>query len=167
MFAVCSIQFRYQIQVALIIMTCWTHTQGDIMLEWTPWKCACYPGWEPASQWRGPVSLMIPAYSLSRWRCLLCFGTVVQQYATTLLCWSQFKPPFLLSSGFCREGQKDQGALCLPWQWNAQVGQWTVLHSPAVGSCQNRVSLSLVRPKKQMLECNEMWWTRMTMTLTW
>lgn len=83
---------------------------------------------------------MIPVCSLSRWRCLLCFGMVQQQYPT-MLYWRRFKPHFLLSAGFCREGQEDQGALCLPRQWDAQVGQWTVLHSPAVGSCQNRVSL--------------------------
>lgn len=173
MFVVCSMQYLIsltKLQVVQIVITCWTHAQGDIMPEWTPSKCACCPGSELASQWRGPLSLMIPVYSLSRWHCLLCFNDKKRikkiHYAQTL-CWRHIEQQFLLSSGFCRKRQKDQGALCLPWQRNAQVGQWTVLHSPAVGSCQNRVSLSPVRPEKQMHDCNEMWLTQKILDLQW
>lgn len=77
MFVVYSMQYLIsltKLQVVQIVITCWTHTQGDIMPEWTPSKCACCPGLEPASQWRGPLSLMIPVYSLSRWHCWLCFN---------------------------------------------------------------------------------------------
>lgn len=55
----------------------------------------------------------------------------------------------LLSSGFSGKGPKDQGALCLPWQQDTEDGHWAVLHSPAAGFCQRRVSLNEIRKQKQ------------------
>lgn len=119
-----------KLQVVQTVITYWMHTQGDIMLEWIPSKCACCPGLEPASQWRGPLSLMIPVYSLSRWHCLQLFNNKTQTENT--LCYNvvlklHWTAVFVVIRILQKRTEESGSSLC---PTTAKCTSWTVNCAP-------------------------------------
>lgn len=98
------------------------------MLELTLWRHGCSRGSEPVSPCQGPRSQMTPVCSSSRY----------SLWSTSSVCSVAFL--IICLSGLSREGQKTQGALCLPWERHEEDGGPAVLHSPPAGVGQSRVS---------------------------